>query len=501
MADVLFFLSYFDDSHIPAWTMELMEDHRQKGDVLWIVKCGQGLDACHGAKLGRDPQTCVRCVSRTHYVLRRLGLSPDHVEEIPRYRDIDVMRIPFFRDVDELKQYQFEGVTIGLGAASTLISGLHDHGFVPEEQRAPIEANLRSAMRVVRFFRQFLVRHRPDLVYAFNGRFAESRPVIDVCVENGIRYRTYEIGGSARRYQLFDNQLPHEMSCYRDRIEAAWAACDDQASREKVAVGWFENRRRRIDQKDNQPVFAANQERSALPPGFDSRTRNIVIFNSAEEEFAAIGDGASFAAYAEQNEALHVLVERLARRSDVHVYLRVHPSLSRLDNAQNRALRTISAPNFTLIPGESPVDSYSLLDASDCAVSFGSTIGVEATFWGKPSLLFGRALYEGLGAVYEPQTFDEVLELVGRDALAPCARVAAMKYGYWAARAGEEVQRFADMLDPDRYTGYDRSGVMYQKVMAGLLHLSYPVTYTPFYRQILNAVAARSRRDFYRQRP
>src|SRR6185503_11175015 len=117
---------------------------------------------------------------------------------------------------------------------------------------------------------------------------------------------------------------------------------------------------------DNQPVFAANQERAALPAGFDARTRNIVIFNSAEEEFAAIGDGASFAAYRDQNDALRTIIPRLASRDDLRVYLRVHPSLSRLDNAQNRELRSLQAPNFAMIPGESRVDSYALLDAADC---------------------------------------------------------------------------------------------------------------------------------------
>src|SRR5205823_1440002 len=147
---------------------------------------------------------------------------------------------------------------------------------------------------------------------------------IEMCISNRISYCTYEIGGSASRYQLFENGLPHELRGYRDRIEASWAASEDDRARETIASRWFENRRRRVDQKDNQPVFVANQQRAALPRGFDPQIRNIVIFNSAEEEFAAIGDGSSFAAYRDQNDALRVIVERLGWRNDLHVYLRAH---------------------------------------------------------------------------------------------------------------------------------------------------------------------------------
>jgi hypothetical protein len=130
-------------------------------------------------------------------------------------------------------------------------------------------------------------------------------------------------------------------------------------------------------------------------------------------------------------------------------------------------------------------------------VTFGSTMGAEATFWSKPSILLGRAAYEGLGVAHEPRTYEEFEDLVLDSTLTPRGRLAAFKYGYWAAEAGDDVRVFADMVQPDQLIGYDRIGVKYQRVMMTLLKAGYPITYTPFYHRILRAVANRSRRDFY----
>jgi hypothetical protein len=374
---------------------------------------------------------------------------------------------------------------------------LRDHEFDLDRYRRSIEGSLRSAIRVLLFFRRYFAERRPDLVYTFNGRFVESRPIVELCVAEGIPFRTYEVGGRANKYQIFENTLPHELRRFRERIEAFWSANQNDGEKETVAARWYTNRRHGVLHDAQQPVFTTSQNPLSLPVGFDRTKRNIAVFNSSEDEFAAVGDAASFPLYRDQNEALERTIERLLRVPGVHVYVRVHPNLAGVDCSQNRALPKFSAPNLTIVPAESPIGSYALMESCEQIVTFGSTIGAEATFWGKPSILFGRSAYENLGVAYEPQGYDELEAMIRTPGLAPQPRVAALKYGYWAAEAGEEVQHFQDMVNPDRFSGYDRCGVMYQHVMTGLFRIKYPVTHTPFYNRILDAVARRSRRDFY----
>ena len=57
-------------------------------------------------------------------------------------------------------------------------------------------------------------------------------------------------------------------------------------------------------------------------------------------------------------------------------------------------------------------------------------MGVEATFWGKPSILLGRSLYENLNACYTPKNVDELISLIEKDIPAK-DRLGAIKYAYY----------------------------------------------------------------------
>ncbi len=72
---------------------------------------------------------------------------------------------------------------------------------------------------------------------------------------------------------------------------------------------------------------------------------------------------------------------------------------------------------------------------------FGSTVGVEACYWGKPSILVGRSFYESINCCHVPSTRDELIAMMHTE-LAPKDKAAAIKYGYWEMRKGTEFEYF-----------------------------------------------------------
>jgi len=54
---------------------------------------------------------------------------------------------------------------------------------------------------------------------------------------------------------------------------------------------------------------------------------------------------------------------------------------------------------------------------------------VEATYWGKPSILLSNSMYKGIGAVYEPTTEEECLRFILEENLKPKSREATLAYG------------------------------------------------------------------------
>jgi hypothetical protein len=107
----------------------------------------------------------------------------------------------------------------------------------------------------------------------------------------------------------------------------------------------------------------------------------------------------------------------------------MHPNLTNVNNADTRRLRSITSDNFSLIDSDSPVSSYDVLLQSDIALTFGSTIGIEAVYWGIPSVIAGPAMYDHLGGVYIPQSHSELIDLLCKD-LVPQDKIGAKKFGY-----------------------------------------------------------------------
>jgi len=92
----------------------------------------------------------------------------------------------------------------------------------------------------------------------------------------------------------------------------------------------------------------------------------------------------------------------------------VHPNLNNLQNSQARGIRELGLqfPSIRIIPPDSAVSSYALLDSADVVVSYGSTIGIEAAYAGTPSILMARAAYEDLGVCIRPQSHEELITLL-----------------------------------------------------------------------------------------
>ena len=161
--------------------------------------------------------------------------------------------------------------------------------------------------------------------------------------------------------------------------------------------------------------------------------KNIVIFNSSDDELASIGaDYDSYSLFKSQYAGICSILEHFSRERDYCFYLRMHPNLSKLDNTFVNELLGLADKfdNITVIAPAEKISSYSLMDAADKVISFGSTMGVEANYFGKPSILLSASAYYNLGVCYLPVSMDELWEMIKAD-LHPLAKEGAIKYAFY----------------------------------------------------------------------
>ncbi len=423
-------------------SLELMQKHLDEGDEVALLGCDAELFSCD-ANPRHAFNVCAACVDRRVHGLRLLTRP---VRTLPLFRlaerDAAALRALQldFADVEELKRCRVEGFDLGYAALSSLISVLRSSS--PDLRDPEIARLLRrlllSSYAVFLSWRNYLADEAPGRVYVYNGRYASTRAVLRAGQQAGVDVYVHEVGSTLQRYALFRNHLPYELAAAERMARESWAAADPQ-TRAQVAESYYQELSRGVVQ--TWFSYTGEQRAGLLPPGWDASKRNIVLYNSSEDEFAAYSDEWRSPVYESQIDGLRRILASLGDDARMRLYLRVHPNLRGVSDAFTAQLAALRAPNFALIPADSPVSSYALLFNAEKAITFGSSMGIEATFWRKPSILAGVSLYHRLGSTYNAGSHDELVRLVHAE-LPAAPLEGALIYGYHRKTFGTPFRYF-----------------------------------------------------------
>ncbi len=311
-----------------------------------------------------------------------------------------------------LMRHEYKGADIGMGVASSLVSRSGNSRFDPNANMTIVEAALRSAAAIYDFVAATLRDRLPDLVYLFNGRFSNNRAVLRACQDIGVPYRIHERGANRTRYSTWSH-MPHDTAKVQNEILEKWRAVDNKAQAEVVASKWFDDRR--TGKETDWTSFTTAQTPLHLPAF--SGERIVTYFSSSDDEYAAVGDLYKWEGWEDQLAAVLGLVGAVQRIPGLQLLIRLHPHLLKKHPDERKRwldLRSRCGAIEVIAP-DSPVDTYALLEASDVVVTGGSTVGIEAVYWGTPSILLGPSMYDAWGAVHKARNPEVLFELLSKD--------------------------------------------------------------------------------------
>lgn len=433
---VLFFTAYTRWS--PHWEteLELMQRHLDAGDEVIQLYCDGSLMACDDNPFHRK-DICLECMGRRVAGLTKLSrpITSRPFLALDRAARRQIHALPkLYTELRELKKVRFENYDLGFSVMSSLISAFRNTD-IPLTELGNLAARfIVAGLTTYRSLQRYLAKHPVDRVYVFNGRFTHSRAVLRACQNLKIPCFVHERGHDLSTFGLYENTYAQDLRYVSDRIRALWQAAEGCPERSKIAERFFLDRARGATQWWYS--FVTGQKPGLLPAGWDYRKRNVVIFNSSEDEYAALDEEWENPIYKNQQEGLERIIAAVeADPRDLHLYLRVHPNLRGLKNAQTDGLSRLKARCLTTIPPDDPVSTYALIQNADKVLTFGSTVGIEAVFWGKPSILAGRSFYQDLGGTYNPETHEELVSLLYQN-LPPKDKTAAYMYGYYFGTFG-----------------------------------------------------------------
>jgi hypothetical protein len=403
--------------------LELIHKHEKAGDTVRVIQCSGGLPNCHW-NLTHVNSLCAMCNSkfRNGWDALNFGANVELKQFHTKYK-INKYIPEEFDTVDDIKKFQYDNENIGFGVASTLISLFRDHRFDTKKHISDITRTLSTSLQVYDTLKHEINEFSPDVVYLFNGRVATHLPAKLLCKKLGIDYFSYEVSPKKSHYGLLKNKVVHDTLSTEeiDQLHLNWTS-ENRIAAESVL--------KKMRAGKTLITYTQAQKKGALPKKFDPNKRNIAIYNGTIDEYAGIENAKNKIYKPDETAGIYKILESLESDSNFFFYLRVHPHMREVTSTTSQLvdIRELSLrfDNLHVIWPTDDIDSYALLESCEKIITFGSTVGIEATYWGKPSILADHAYYEGLNYAYLPNNHDELIKLL-KGNIKPLSIDAALK--------------------------------------------------------------------------
>jgi hypothetical protein len=411
--------------------LEIIHDHQEKGDHVVQLICESDLPACDINPFFH-PEACERCISKRKNGYPSLIKQPEIIRFF-KLTEADKVRIQqtpkVYANIAELKKLKVDDYEIGYSVASSIISQFRDPN--PTIDPKWVERYIIGCLGVYFSIINYLRENQTDIVYAFNGRLSHTKAVLQACKSMQVKCILHERGNSMPFYSLFENTSIHDLKNTQRLIIEAWKNADPD-ERTARATQWFNTR---IGGKMENWYSFLEKQTFELPENWDKSKKNILICNSSEDEFASLNDEWKNHLYANQTDGISKIIHDTKDMENIHIYLRIHPHLAKVSNSDLSELIAIKSKHITIIPASSLISTYHLVKHATQVITFGSTIGIEATFMGKPSILAGKSFYFNLGSSYDPSSHEELIELIKSD-LEPKSMEKALMIAYFFGTFG-----------------------------------------------------------------
>lgn len=234
---------------------------------------------------------------------------------------------------------------------------------------------------------------RPAATLVFNGRMSLTRVTLEVAKARGVPTFCHERGATKNTMTLWEAE---PCSSFENTRAASIRQGDVAltAKQVKAATEWV--RDRRVGRNLNWDHFLRSPKCGDRPAeSSDRNLRPVVLLTSSDDEFAAETYANTF--FRTQAEWMQATIAWAEGRDDIALSIRAHPNTSPINWQQ--LCKAIGIPDdvaqlslgqtgrVVVFAPQHRVNTYDLIDRSDCVVVYGSTAGVEAAAIGKPVVL------------------------------------------------------------------------------------------------------------------
>lgn len=404
---------------------------------IFFLSCSNTFDVCY-FNTHKRPDICYRCKVGNKNTLGLVKGDFVHLK-INDLIDEEDKKLAnnFFKDKEQISFDQvYENFEVGEATLSTYISRSRDRELKNVKQDYVKELAV-NAVCLYSGLKRFLENEKIDIVYNFNGRQDYVRAVMRAAQAVNLDCYNVERTRLGGHIDFYKNILPHNIRNKLELIKKYWeGSSKDEEEKKEIGASFYKG------QKEGKsiifPSYTSGMEKGKLPAFISNGKRNLVIFNSSDDEHAALGEDFKNPFFKDQNDGLNFLTNLVGREMpDFNLIIRMHPNLAGVSHQYVKDIKALHQdfPNIYVISPEENIDSYSLMECAEKVITFGSTTGLEANFMGKPVILLDKSYYYYADVAYVPENRKNISDLLGTY-LDPKPITGALKFGFFYMQGG-----------------------------------------------------------------
>ncbi len=417
----------------------LLED---KNNEVYYLDCGGQLPGYCGLNQKKHFGYCKKCYPMCLKIIKLAGLDDKNIITLKKFK---APEFPNFKSTEEALNYEFEGYNYGLAPVSSIMTITRDYDFNIKKWNKTIKKFFQTEYIIFKNLEELDNTFQFDEFHTFNGRMSSMYPVVAYAIKNQKPYVVYDRGAGLNVMKTLHNTVPHDFFTIKKEIKELWNR--GASDRIELAQKWFNDRRKGNVHK--LEMYTKDQIKNLLPKDFDTNKENIVFFNSSIDEVFAF-DCWKLPFGKTENNIIKAILEHYKNDNKKHFYLRVHPNLIKAKKKHTSQIREINEfkkqyPNLSVIEPDEKIDTYALMEACDKILSTYSTVACEATYWGKISIIAGKAVYDELDCVYVAKSLENLFELIDNPNLQPKPKENTYPFGYRTQIHGEKYRYFNEI--------------------------------------------------------
>jgi hypothetical protein len=313
---------------------------------------------------------------------------------------------------EDYQDFHYAGLPIGKMAMTSVAHYLRTDDFTVAPEWQQVYRNfLIGAVVMIHACEAALLRVQPDTVLLMNGRFIPGRVMYELATKAGVNVIAYEsalLGGRWHFYRnkLIDYDVDEHWDEYRD---VKLTSEEDERLSAYLSKRW--------DGGGLQSEYWLSMRKDAEvireELGLRKEKRTAVLFPNITWDSATYQRDIGFRGLMDWIQAT---IEFFIDHRECELVIRHHPAEVILSGANRdlivtRISREFSSlpSNIHVVPADSDLSSYTLMDISNVGLVYTSTTGLEMALKGKSVIVAGKVHYRDKGFTLDASSKGEYL--------------------------------------------------------------------------------------------